>query len=196
MITGNYTHLTARTAKEICSHMRLDAPATQLLADGLSPGHYLDKLLSYALFVDATRFLSHALPPREAVWWGCLCLRLVCEPAQLPPEQAAALQAVVQWVVHPEEKRRREAEAAGKKATLSNAAGCLATGAFYSSGSLNPPELPPAPAKPYLTAKVVNGAVQLSAILRGPGKTREIQQQFMVLGLGVAMGKNRWDSEV
>lgn len=196
MTTPKFTKVAAKTAAEICAHVKLGDPAQQLLTAGLLPEHYLDKLLSYQQFADGIKFLAHALPPREAVWWGCLCLRLVSDPAKMPPEQAAALHAAVQWVLHPEEKQRREAEAAGEKADLASAAGCLATGAFFNAGSLNPPKLPVAPAKPYMTAKTVSGAVLLSTILSGPKKIKQCQRQFLVLGLGVAMGKNRWEAEV
>jgi hypothetical protein len=187
--------VTAKTAAEVAPRPKLSEPAQKLLTDEIAPDDYLQKLLSYKLFGDAIRFLSHALPPREAVWWGCLCLRLAKDPKDLPPEQVDALRSAVRWVLQPDEKQRRAAAAAGAKVRLDNAPGCLAHGAFYSGGSLNPPKLPEVLAKPFMTAKTVSGAALLSALLQGPKKTEELQRQFLVLGLGVAMGKNSWESE-
>ena len=40
-------------------------------------------------YTDAVRFLAHALPKREAVWWACLCVRKAAGANPPPPAQAA-----------------------------------------------------------------------------------------------------------
>jgi hypothetical protein len=35
-------------------------------------------------------FIAHALPAREAVWWGCLCLQHACGSNLSPADKAPA----------------------------------------------------------------------------------------------------------
>src|SRR3989442_581350 len=91
---------TAKTAAEVCKHFPLGEEAKKLLNDSLPPAQFLDTLIAKQQFPDAVRFLAHALPKREAVWWACQCARAVAG-AELPPKIAAALQIAEKWVADP-----------------------------------------------------------------------------------------------
>jgi hypothetical protein len=84
-----------------------------LLRDAMDPGEYLDALTEQRLYRDALQFVAHLLPPRFAVWWGCLCAWHAARP-EPPSVVAEALHAAVRWVLDPSEANRRAAEAPGQ----------------------------------------------------------------------------------
>jgi hypothetical protein len=112
--------------------------------------------------------------------------------ANPPAPEAAALQAAEKWAADPSDDNRRAAYPASEAATLGTPAGCAALAAFFSGGSLAPPNVTAVPPKEGLTAKVVGGALLLASVLTEPQKAPEKQQRFLALGLEVANGANRW----
>ena len=48
----------------------LDDAAKALLDDKQTPRQFLQLLGKQQLYSDAVRFLAHALPKREAIWWA------------------------------------------------------------------------------------------------------------------------------
>jgi hypothetical protein len=86
--------------------------------------------------------------------------------------------------------------AAAEAAGLDTPAGCAAVAAFWSGGSLGPPNVPVIPPGESLTAKGVAGAVMLAAVLTEPEKTPEKYRRFLAHGVEVAKGANRWRETV
>jgi hypothetical protein len=185
----------ARTAAEAARHAALGDEAKELISSDLTPSRYLDALASRGLWADAVRFLASALPKREAVWWALLCARQA--HGESPKEGIAeALDAAHRWVVEPDEAKRRAAEAAAGKAGAGTPAGCTALAAFWSEGSLGPPNLETVVLPPdYLTARGVAGAVLFAAVMAEPEHAPEKLERFLALGKDVAAGRNRWPSE-
>src|ERR1700693_4596004 len=105
MTDGPLTKVNAAKAAEVCEHFDLKEEARPFLQPGATPRAFLDALLANRQYQAAISFVAHALPQREAVWWGCLCLRHV-RPAPLPAAEEAACRAAVQWVLEPTEKNR------------------------------------------------------------------------------------------
>jgi hypothetical protein len=191
MSSNGLAKVTAKTAAEVCKHFPLGEEAKKLLGDGLTPAQFLTALIEKQQFPDAVRFLAHALPKREAVWWACLCARATAGPNP-PAPIAAALQAAEKWVVDPSEENRRAAMPAAEAAEFKTPAGCAAVAAFWSGGSLGPPNVPAVPPGEYLTAHGVAGAVMLAAVQAEPEKAPEKYRQFLAQGIEVANGANRW----
>jgi hypothetical protein len=181
----------ATKATEVCRQFELKEEARPLLGDGLTPREFLDALLADRQYQAAIPFVAHALPQREAVWWGCLCLRHVSGPG-LPPAEEAACKAAVQWVLEPTEERRRQARAPGDAVGVGKPAGALALAASWTGGSLSPPNLPAVPPSPFMTAKAVAGAVLLAAAKADPPRITDTQRLFVELGIDVAAGRARW----
>jgi len=179
--------VSAKTAAEICKHFPLGDEARGMLREGLAPRQYLDLLLGKELFVDAVRFLAHALPKREAVWWACLCARAVADPKPAAAE-TAALQTAEKWIADPSEEHRRPAWPAAEAAELGTPAGCAAAAAFWSGGSLAPPEAPLVPPAETLTGAAVAGAVCLAAVQREPEHAPDKYRLFIAQGLDIARG--------
>jgi hypothetical protein len=191
MSTGTLTKVAAKTAAEVCKHYPLGEEAKKLLRDGLTPRQYLDLLVEKQQFLEAVRFLAQALPNREAVWWACQCVRQA-SGANPPSKVTAALQAAEKWVTDPSEDNRRAAMPAAEAADMNTPAGCAALAAFWSGGSLVPPNLPAVPPAEHLTGHGVAGAVLLAAIVTEPDKAAEKYRNYLALGIDVANGVNKW----
>ena len=69
------TKVQAKTAAEICGPIELSEAARKLLDENVPPADFLARLTETGMAEDAVRFLAHALPKREAVWWACQCIR-------------------------------------------------------------------------------------------------------------------------
>ena len=146
-----------RGAAELCAVSDLSDEARALLSDGAqSPRAFFGVLLEHELPGDAVRYLAHALPRREAVWWAWVCARKSAGAAPEAPIKAA-LDATEAWIVQPTEENRRKALKIGEAADFGTAAGCAALAAFMTSGSLAPPDAPIVPPGEFLCAKAVVG---------------------------------------
>jgi hypothetical protein len=145
-----------------------------------------------SLFPDAVRFIAHSLPKREAVWWGWVCARRSAGDNP-PPKIKGALDATERWIAQPTEDNRRLAMAAAQKAELSTAAGCAGLAAFFSGGSLGPPEAPPVPPGEFLTAKAVAGAVIFAAVAQQPELAPEKFRTFVAQGVEVTNRVKLWE---
>jgi hypothetical protein len=144
------------------------------------------------LYPDAVRFIAHALPKREAVWWGWVCARRAAGENP-PPKIKAALDATEKWIAQPNEDNRRSAMAAAQKAELGTAAGCAGLAAFFSTGSLAPPDAPVVPPGEFLAAKAVSGAVIFAAVANEPEKAPEKFRSFVAQGVEVTNRVKLWE---
>ena len=183
----------APVAAEICARYELREDARPLLTPTATPREFLEALEARERHASALSFLAHALPPREAVWWGCLCLRQASADA-LPPAEADALKSAAEWVLEPTEERRRVSTGHAEAAGVGSAAGCLATAVGWTGGSLSPPDpkIPVVPPGPHLPAKAVAGAVLLASARAEPAHIAGVQRSFVELGVGVAEGRFSW----
>lgn len=184
----------ATTAAQVCEHFDLDPEAKPLLSPKTSPRELLDALVEQKQFRTAIRFLAHALPHREAVWWGSLCVKHASGDAALPAAEASALKAAVSWVLDPSDANRNAARAPAEAAGIETPAGGLATAVTFTGGTLAPPmpKVPPVVPGPYLPAKGVAGAVLLASVKGAGAGIEETQRLFVELGTGVAEGRVTW----
>src|SRR5262249_39083448 len=155
---------------------------------------YLELLIAQAEFPDAVKFLAHALPKREAVWWAWFCARRVAA-ADPPPDIQASLAATAKWILSPNHEKQRAATKAAAKATFGRAAGCAGVAAFMSGGSLGRADVPTAPPGEFLTAKMVAGAIQLAAVETEPEKAPEKYRAFLSQGVEVTRKIGLWDKK-
>jgi hypothetical protein len=191
MNDGTFDKIGARKAKEVCREVELEEAAEQLLTDQILCWKFLEALQAQELHADACRFLGAALPKREAVWWAWQCVRQG-PPGRRQPQATQALEAAEKWLNDPSEDHRRAAQPAGEAAGFGTPAGAVAMAAFFSGGSLGPPDLPPVPPPEHLTGVAAANAVILVALLGPPDQARQAFQKFIALGLDVAKGTNRW----
>ena len=103
-----------------------------------------------------------------------------------------ALDATEKWIAQPTDDNRRAAMDAGEKAHFSTPAGCAGLAAFFSGGSLAPPEAPPCP-----PAGVSNGqgGCRRRDFRRRESRARkgsEKFQSFVAQGVDVSNRVNLW----
>ncbi len=185
---------TISKTQAICAVAELGQDAAALITPEIQPLEYVSLLMERHLYPDAVRFLAHALPRREAVWWAWVCARR--EAGQNPPPKIkASLEATEKWIAQPVEENRRAAMAAAQAADLGTAAGCAGLAAFFSGGSLSPPEAPPVPPGEYLAAKAVTGAVIFAAVAAEPEKAPEKFKAFVAQGVEVTNKIKLWEQK-
>lgn len=178
----------------ILSVAELSPEAAGLLRADAQPLDYLNLLVANKLYADAVRFLAHALPKRECVWWAWVCARRSAGEKP-PPKIKSALDATEKWIAQPNEENRRGAKAAADAAGIASAAGCAGLAAFFSGGSLGPPEAPPVPPGDYLTAKAVSGAVIFAAVCPAPEKAPDQFKSFIAQGVEVTHKIKLWEAK-
>jgi hypothetical protein len=176
----------SQSTQEICALFPLSEAAAVVLDPALTPASFVERLCEAELHIDAIRFLAHALPPREAVWWACLATRDALEDNDEP--QQAALEAAEAWVYHPDEDHRRTAVTAASTAGNDAPARWAAQAAAWSGGSLAPPEAPVVPPGPTLTAQAVSGAVLLAAVKSTPELAPERHRNAIAQAIDIARG--------
>ena len=182
-----YVKLKASTAQEVLKHLELDKETLKPHDPDSTPAYYLERLIQSGKYPEAVQFLAMALPKREAVWWACLSARKA-QNNQLEAERAAAVQAAEAWVVEPSEENRRKAMAAAEATEFQNSAGWAAVGAFWSGGSMAPPDAPEVPPAPELTGRAVGGAVLLAVAESGPENAEDKYKFLLDRGIDIAKG--------
>jgi hypothetical protein len=177
---------------DIAAVAELSEEATALLRPDTAPQDYVSLLMSKKLYADAVRFVAHALPKREAVWWGWISAKRAAGP-EPPPKIKASLEATEKWIAQPDDEGGRAAMAAAKEAKTSTAAGCAGMAAFFSGSSLGPAHVPPIPPGEFLTAKAVSGAVIYAAVGKDPVNAPDRFKSFVAQGVEVTVKIKLWE---
>src|SRR3984885_1954493 len=179
---------------DVAAVAELGDDAMGLLRPDIAPRDYIALLMSKKLYADAVRFLAHALPKRQAVWWGRISAKKAAG-SDPPPKIKASLEATEKWIAQPDDEAGRVAMAAAKEAQTTTAAGCAGMAAFFSGSSLGPPHVPPIPPGEYLTAKAVSGAVIYAAVGKDPVNAPGRFQSFVNQGVEVAVKIKLWEKK-
>lgn len=179
----------AATAAEVCANFDLKGEAKSALREGMSPRAFLEALIAKKQNVAAFDFLSHALAPRDAIWWGCLCLQHALGN-NFSDADKAACKAAVRWILNPNEENRAAAKTPAETAGLASPAGNLASAAYLTGGNIAPPKAPPMSPPPYAPAKAVAAAVKLATTKAAPTKLVDTQKIYLELGIAIAEGRH------
>ncbi len=181
----------AAKSSEVLARYEASPDVEKLAATEASPAKLVTLLVNRGLADEAVEFIACWLPPRQAIWWGCLSLWDIYRPAPAP-EIDATLGSIVAWVEDPTEANRRRAEIGGKSLSAKHPVGALALATFWTSGSMSAPDLPEVAPPRDLSMQVIAAALNL-AVLREPANRRdELFQHFARLGLEVAAQPAHW----
>jgi len=183
-----FISITAATAGEICARFNIKKEAGALLREGMPPEEFVEALVAHKQYITGVDFMAHALPARDAVWWGCLCLQHACGDS-LSAADRAACRAAVQWVVQPNEWHRAAALAPAQAAGPASPAAGLAMAVFQTGEDVAPPNAPPMAPGPFAPAKAVAGAVKMSCAKANAVKIIETQRLFVELAVTMAEGQ-------
>lgn len=175
MNMGPLIKIHAQTAAEICANLTLKDDVKELLQAGMNPQQFVAALLEKKKHIDAIDFMAHALPAREGIWWGCLCMQHACGENLSPSERAAAT-AAVQWILNPTEQNRAAAKAPAEAAGPASPAGAVAMAASQADGSIAP-------------AKAIAMAVKIASTKADPVKIAPMQRSYVELAIEVAEGR-------
>lgn len=174
-------------AAEICTRFDAGERVRTVLRDGMGPRELLEVLLASKQYTSGIDFMAHALPAREAIWWGCLCIQHACGDNLSPTDKTACI-AAVQWVMRPNEQNRAAAKAPAQAAKAPSPAGSLAMAVSLTGGSLGPPNAPPVPPPPFAWSGYVAAAIKFAAIKVEPSRIADTQRLFVELGMRLAEG--------
>lgn len=158
----------------------LSEDARALMAAGLAPVAYVERLLAKELHEDALVFTAHVLPARDLIWWGCLCAWKDVRPEPLPKE-AEAFRASLRWIQKPGEETRRAAGVAAEVAGVDTPAGAVAQAVFASGGTLSAPGLPEAPPPPEMMPSCIVGGLRLAAAQEDALQMERCFRRFVLL---------------
>lgn len=125
----------------------------------LAPLDYVDQLVADENAMTGLMFTALALPKRDAVWWGCLCLRGM---GGGDPLTAEGLRLAEAWCRRPEEEERRAAGIFAEENYFEGAGPWIAFAAFTTSGSMAPAGLQAVPPSGEVCGKSVAMAIMLA----------------------------------
>ncbi len=186
-----FVKLVTTTVGDVAALCELTDPAKEMVPSAPSAEAYLDSLTKAGLMSDAIRWLAQGLRPRESVWWACLAARAYVEWGNtLPEPDVAALTAAETWVFKPEEENRRAAMAKAQDTGYQSPASWAAIAAFWSGGSMAPPEAPAVPPPQHLIGRAVWGAIMIATGTVPPPEVEKRQRQLLDQGLDIARGGN------
>jgi hypothetical protein len=131
---------------------------------------FLKRLMASETPEDALTFFAYLAPKREAVWWGCRCVRALDAARVGDPLLAAE-----RWVAEPEEVNRVAALKLANDGVSALPATWAAYGAGWSGGNIGVGGVSVL-AAPHLTAKAVR-ACALIAVSSAPARERASRLQ-------------------
>ncbi len=189
------THTTRpELASEVVKRCALSTDALRLLQPDEAPQPFFARLVREELLTDAVQFAAYYLTPREAIWWGCLCLWQVYRTAP-PKRETEVLNAVARWVVEPDDARRLAARAMGQASGNNTLASNLARAVFYSGDSIAPPGQPRVAPPEGQVAHCVAAAVMLASKTISYELSEACLVHFLELAGQVSRGEASWQAE-
>jgi hypothetical protein len=147
----------ATDAKGLAKLAMLKPPATDYLPMSQNAKHYAELLAANGLWMAALNYLSHAIPPREGIWWGWYCARKAMPPDP-PPEVKQALQVVETWIAQPTEEHRVQARDFATRIPSGSPAHCVLEAISFNGELEDPITGAKSPAVPYMSSKFVAAA--------------------------------------
>lgn len=168
----------ASPLRQLCERAKLGDEAKALLTDESATKEFMALLVKKELFRDALRMVAYLLPKREAIGWGCLCVRHILASQKdqpLPDVQTAA----ERWVSAPNEENRWAAKQMASKEKPKTPSGLLAMAVFFAGPSMAPHNVQAVPPPDHLTSEMVANAVTIAGLVKEPEKAKEKYHVFM-----------------
>lgn len=186
---SQWKKVTSATVPDIIDVTSLDEGSQALLKPGMRPEVYIRVLSAAKKWPDAIKIMSRALPPREAVWWACVCARqmhgFVGDKSEI-----AALEAAEKWVFKPTDEHRTAAFNLAQNSKSKSAGTLSALAVAFSGAKLPVAEDQTVDMDTAVFPQMVDGAVIVAACEK-KGEEMTVQfQQFLKSGEDIACGGN------
>ena len=178
------------SALEICERYGLGKEIQPAPAVGESPAAYAKRLSASCENNECLIFLAYALPKRCAVWWLTQCT-LAAESIKSQADHPM-LALAIDWVRKPTEEKRRSSMQMAEALEMASPAAWAGLAAFWSHGSMGPPEAPPVFAADNLTGKAVSTGALIASVLQTPENAPQRRRMFTELGIKIADGQLPW----
>jgi hypothetical protein len=180
-----------RSPAELTEIAALGDEAKALLTPAHSHRAFVQAMADAGHHADAIRYVAHALPRREGVWWAWVTAKRSAG-AEPNSKVKAVLEATERWIAQPTDAHRRTAFEYAEAAGVGTAAGCAALAAFLAGESLAPPHVQAVPPGEFDAAKAITGAILLAAVATEPEKAPEKFEAALAQGLDVTAKINLW----
>lgn len=181
---------TGKTAQEIYEQYSLEKEISESPTEGELPAEYAVRLMKNCPENECLIFLAYALPKRCAVWWLTQSIRAA--ESFKSDADAPMLQLAEDWVRKPTDGSRREAMKMAELLEMASPAAWAGVAAFWSHGSMAPPDAPDVAAPDHLTGKAVIGGVILATVLNSPENAPERRQVFTEIAISISAGELPW----
>ncbi len=169
------------------SRVPLPSEAAQAIEGCTQVAEAVDRLEAAGFLTEAAKFVAHALPRREAVWWACMCAAHTA-PADLPDADRKAREAAEDWVRQQGEPPRRIAWSRAEASGFGSPEAWAAVAAFWCGDSMTPEGQPAVPPAPHLAGTAVAGAVGLAAVRGDVSRQQTRLHSFLESGRNIAAG--------
>jgi len=186
---AEWTNLTTDSALELAEQAELGAPAADLVAEGMRPEPFVERLQEEGLLSDAIAVMARALPMREAIGWACLCDRSTT-PEDDDPLHAALLGAVEQWVREPTDEHRSAALELAQDEPDQSSGQMLGMATGYSAGEVQVGSNPPVDVPTDTVPPMIAGAVMIAAGRVEPSEAEQTRREFVQRAVEVAAGRS------
>lgn len=171
---ANWKKMTAERAGELLKAEQLQAEGQAVFDPGMRPDECIKALAEVNQWGDAVGMAARTLPPREAVWWACVCSHKMTSMADDAAEQAA-LTAAEKWVFQPGDERRKEAFRLAQECEGSLAGSLCAMAVTFNESKLPLADGSETELDPGIFPSMVVGAVSMSA---GDAPVEQIIDRF------------------
>ncbi len=177
-----------------------DDSALELVKPELTLDAMYEAWLAGEQVPSAIRLIAAVLPSRESIWWAWISARHATQmPGGVAPtaDVHAALGAIEQWIVRPDDTTRRDAWDAGNAAGLDTPVGLVASAVFLAGTTIGPSNLPPVPPPPAAAVPLIGGAVLLAASANDDAtQIVPTMLAFAAQGLEIVKRLGGWDATV
>lgn len=181
----------ARNTEELIRQARLKPPATDFLAQSQDARHYSGLLIENHLWMDAIAYMSHAITPRESIWWAWFCARKALA-AKAKPEDTKALALSEAWIAQPNDENRLAARNELDRIPPASPAHSVLQAIALTGEFENEMTGEKSPAIPYLANKFVTAAVINSVYELNSENPEAVAVEFLHQSLDVAQRINLW----
>ena len=179
----------AERACDIIDTNDLDPESVELLTPEMRPESYVRELCEAKKWPDAVKVMTRSLPPREGVWWACVCARQM-QALSGDTSEIEALVAAEKWVIKPNDENRRKAFSLAQESTAKSAGTLCALAASFSGGKIPAADNQDVDLEGSVFPKIVDAVVMAAAAEKQGEQILEQLQCFLASGKDIACGGN------